>query len=74
MYFEGTMKRGTYRVKTLPQSDYDKYDLGSFPNFHKSGNVMGMKNLYYGLDAKLVRCGNYIYNVTSQPEIYDAAN
>ncbi len=74
MYMQGKMKRGTYRVKYLPKSAYEKYDLGRFPNFDKSGNVMGMKNLYYGLDAKLVRCGNYIYNVTSSPEIYDAAN
>lgn len=29
-----------------------------------------MKNLYYGLDAKLVRCGSWIYNVTSEPSIY----
>ena len=68
-----TMKRGTSRVKRLPLGEYAKYNLGDFPNFHKSGNVMGMKNLYYGLDAKLVRCGNYIYNVTSNPEIWDAA-
>ncbi len=65
------MRRGKYPVKTLPASAYEKYDLGRFPNFDKNGSVIGMKNLYYGLDAKLVRCGNYIYNVSSQPEIYD---
>ena len=32
---------------------------------------MGMKNLYYGLDSKLVRCCAWIYNVTSEPRIYD---
>jgi len=26
--------------------------------------------LYYGKDALLVRCGNYIYNVSSEPDIY----
>ena len=67
------MKKGTYAVRTIPANEYDKYALGRFPNFHRSGNITGMKNLYYGLDAKLVRCGNYIYNVTSAPEIYDAA-
>lgn len=67
------MKRGTYPVRTIPAKDYDKYDLGRFPNFDRSGSVIGMKNLYYGLDSKLVRCGKYIYNVTSAPEIYDAA-
>lgn len=42
----------------------------SLPNFHKTGNVAGMKQRYYGLNALLVRCGNYIYNVSSEPHIY----
>ena len=29
-----------------------------------------MKKVYYGRDALLVRCGSYIYNVSSAPEIY----
>lgn len=62
------------RVKTLPASEYDKYKLDEFPNFHKSGNIRGMKEQYYGKDALLVRCGNYIYNVTSQPDIYEVAH
>lgn len=66
-------RRGKYRTKTLPASDYEKYDLGRFPNFDASGSITGMKNLYYGLDAKLVRCGGYIYNVTSEPEIWENA-
>lgn len=41
-----------------------------FPNFHKSGSISGMKKAYYGRDALLVRCGSYIYNVSSAPEIY----
>lgn len=45
--------------------------LGRFQNFHASGSIIGMKKLYYGLDAKLVRCGSWIYNVTSEPRIYD---
>lgn len=44
--------------------------LSRFPNFHKTGNVAGMKQRYYGLNALLVRCGNYIYNVSSEPHIY----
>lgn len=67
-------RKGKYAVRTLSVKDYDKYNLGQFANFHKSGSVMGMKNLYYGLDAKLVKCGNYIYNVTLAPEIYEAAH
>lgn len=29
-----------------------------------------MKKLYYGKNALLVRHGNYIYNVNSNPDIY----
>lgn len=67
------MRRGKYPVKTIPTKDYEKYGLERFPNFDRSGSIMGMKNLVYGLDAKLVRCGGFIYNVSSCPEIYDAA-
>lgn len=45
-------------------------NISRFPNFHKSGNITGMKRLYYGIDALLVRCGSFIYNVTSEPNIY----
>lgn len=48
-------------------------DISRFPNFHKSGSVSGMKKLYYGNDALLVRCGQYVYNVTSEPSIYNLA-
>lgn len=61
------------RVKKLDK-DF-QHRVENFPNFHKSGSVTGMKKLYYGKDALLVKCGNYIYNVTSEPEIYnDLAN
>lgn len=48
-------------------------NISRFPNFHKSGSVSGMKKLYYGNDALLVRCGQYVYNVTSEPSIYNLA-
>lgn len=38
-------------------------DISRFPNFHYTGSITGMKKLYYGEDALLVRCGSYIYNV-----------
>lgn len=66
-----TFRRGTYRVKTLTKEQGEKVNIHDFPNFSVTGSVMGMKNLYYGLDAKLVRCGSWIYNVTSEPRIYD---
>lgn len=45
-----------------------KHDLSVFPNFSATGSITGMKNLYYGKDALLIKSGGYIYKVT--PEIY----
>ena len=47
--------------------------IENYPNFHKSGSVAGMKKQYYGENALLVRCGNYIYNVSTKPDIYYSA-
>ena len=33
-------------------------NIESFPNFDKSGSILGMKKKYYGKDALLVRCGS----------------
>ena len=62
------------RVKTIYVADYEKYQLTRFPNFSKTGSISGMKSKYYGRDALLVKCGAYIYNVTSCPEVYEAAH
>jgi hypothetical protein len=56
------------KVKTLSKEYHNK--VVNFPNFDKSGNIRGMKKLYYGKDALLVRCGGYIYNVSAEPSIY----
>lgn len=64
------MRRGTYKVRYLPVALGKKLGIDRFPNFSKTGSVTGMKNKYYGLDALLVRCGSYIYNVSSEPRIY----
>lgn len=58
------------RTKTLYKRDATRIDISRFPNFHRTGSIAGMKKLYYGEDALLVRCGSWIYNVTSEPEIY----
>jgi len=46
-----------------------RHDLSVFPNFSASGSITGMKKLYYGKDALLIRSGSYIYKVT--PEVYN---
>lgn len=57
---------------TISSTPEHKELLKEFPNFHKSGSIIGMKKLYYGKDALLIRCGSYIYNVSR--DIYDRFN
>jgi hypothetical protein len=61
------------KVKTLKknQDSHTLELLSMLPNFHKTGNATGMKQKYYGKDALLVKNGNYIYNCTSEPTIYN---
>lgn len=61
------------KVKRLSMKQGEEVDIHQFPNFDKSGSIAGMKRLYYGKDALLVRCGNYIFNVTARPDIYEMA-
>ena len=52
------------RVKYLKVADGRRVGIDNYPNFHCSGSIAGMKKLFYGKDSLLVRCGQYIYNVT----------
>ena len=61
------------KTKRMTKEECQRCNISRFPNFHKSGSIKGMKRLYYGENAILVRCGDYIYNVTSEPEIYYSA-
>ena len=61
------------RVRYLTVARGKVMNISAYPNFHKSGSVAGMKKQYYGENALLVRCGNYIYNVTTKPDIYYSA-
>ena len=56
------------KTKYLPVKYYRL--VKDLPNFHKSGSVAGMKKLYDGVNSLLVKCGNYIYNVTNRPSVY----
>ena len=62
------------KVKTIYTADHDKFELSLFPNFSITGSIKGMKDKYYGKNALLVKCGKYIYNVSSAPYIYEAAH
>ncbi|MBD5583781.1 MAG: hypothetical protein HDQ88_01740 [Clostridia bacterium] len=61
------------RVKKMTIEQGRVAQLSRFPNFHRTGSVAGMKKLYYGDKCLLVKCGDYIYNVSSEPEIYNQA-
>ena len=59
-----------YKTLTATIAEGKALGLERFPNFHKTGSILGMKQQYYGMSALLIRCGSYIYNVTSDPKIY----
>ena len=59
------------KTKIAPSKFSELLGLENYPNFSKNGSIKGMKELYYGKNAKLIKCGNYIYNVSSTPELYD---
>lgn len=71
--FKKEKKLNEARVKVLDRKVGESLGIDDYPNFHKSGSVRGMKDRYYGKDALLVRCGDYIYNVSNNPEIYELA-
>lgn len=57
------------RVRYL-RKDYKYMVEEQFPSIAATGSVKGMKEKYWGADALCVKCGSFIYNVTSKPEIY----
>jgi hypothetical protein len=58
------------KVKYLKKDVGKRLKIDKYPNFSVTGSIKGMKDKYYGQDALLVRCGAYIYNVSSEPGIY----
>lgn len=58
------------RTKTVYVRNKARLHLSAYPNFSVTGSIRGMKENVYGKDALLVRCGSWIYNVTSKPSIY----
>lgn len=61
------------RVKYMDAKTAQRIGLSRFPSFGPYGNVTGMRKKFYGTNALLVRSGAYVYNVTSEPEIYEMA-
>ena len=69
-HIQAASGRGTNPVLTVPASQCDALGLDDYPNFSSSGSVSGMRKKYYGDDALLIKCGGYIYNVSSNPDLY----
>lgn len=53
-------------VKSISREKGRVLGIDQFPNFSKSGSISGMRKLYYGPNARLVRCGLFIYKVTEE--------
>lgn len=53
------------RVKRMTIEEGKRVGISRFPNFHKTGSVRDMKKPYYVQHCILVRCGDYIYNVST---------
>ena len=51
------------KVRYLPVSEGWQVNIESFPNFDKSGSILGMKKKYYGKDALLVRLDDGVFTI-----------
>lgn len=65
-----TQKRNDYACKKNDNRARYEGWTKPFPTLPQTGSVRGMRKLYYGSKCLLVRCGDYIYNVSSEPHIY----
>lgn len=49
--------------KYVSVKNYDHLRLYNFPSAGPGANVKGMRNLYWGKNAFIIKCGAYIYKV-----------
>ena len=42
---------------------HDSLNLSNFPSTGRYGNISGMRKLYWGKEAFVIRCGAYAYKV-----------
>lgn len=61
------------QTKKMTVEQGKRCGISHFPNFHKSGSIRGMKAKFWGQNCLLVKCGSFVYNVTSEPSIYNQA-
>ena len=58
------------RTRRMTKERGERCNISRLPNFHCTGSIKGVKRLFYGQQALLVKYGAYIYNVSSEPNIY----
>ena len=51
------------KYKYVIATPHNKSILGKYPNAGPNPNITGMRKLYWGTDALIIRCGAYAYNV-----------
>jgi hypothetical protein len=61
------------KTRYITVKEGEALGINELPSFSATGSIKGMKEQVYGKDALLVRCGSYIYNCSSVPEIYNRA-
>lgn len=54
------------KTKTVKKDRYDELDLYKFPSAGPYACITGMRNLYWGKNALIIKCGVYIYHVDEQ--------
>lgn len=50
------------RTRTLPARL--SHLVEGCPNFSRTGSIVGMRKQFYGNSAQLIRCGQFIYNIS----------
>lgn len=50
-------------TKYTSVKNYNRLRLYNFPSSGPNANITGMRNLYWGKDAYILKCGSYIYKV-----------
>lgn len=51
------------KYKYVVATEHNKRILDGFPNAGPNPNITGMRKLYWGDDAYIIKCGCYAYKV-----------
>lgn len=54
------------RYLYIPVRNYNELNLFQFPSTGRNGNIQGMRKLFWGDDAYVIKCGAYAYKVDAE--------